>query len=404
MALRIRRGTDAERQSITPKLGELLYVTDTGKIFVGDGTTQGGNLVSVDLIDQSSPSLGGNLDLNSNDIVGIGNINIDGTITATGSINLGDGAEDNIIVGGVIESSLIPKSDGLYDLGDNLSSWRNGFFEGLSVDGEISTNTLSVNDIYSSDSTPIYNSSTQTFEGNLNGSLIGNDSTLIIDNDTSNADLNIITSNEITANSILATNIEGNFTGSLFGDDSTLILDTENRTLRIDRIANDFVEFISDTELPSQTMIRVKGLDDKGYVKLTKSSENDLTLDSSTHGQLQFERDDPINGSVATGLVAASNNKMFIASDPTGIFTTDADYIVLTNQKLGVGIIDPTETLDVAGTGKFTGYVQFGSLSTVERNVLTPANGMVIYNTTNNRFEGYQNGEWINLDDGTTAA
>jgi hypothetical protein len=28
---------------------------------------------------------------------------------------------------------------------------------------------------------------------------------------------------------------------------------------------------------------------------------------------------------------------------------------------------------------------------------------MVIYNTTNNRFEGRQNGAWINLDDGTAA-
>ena len=42
MALRLRRGTDAERQLITPAEGELVYTTDTKKIFVGDGTTQGG--------------------------------------------------------------------------------------------------------------------------------------------------------------------------------------------------------------------------------------------------------------------------------------------------------------------------------------------------------------------------
>ena len=46
MALKIRRGTDVARQTITPSEGELLYTTDTKKIFVGDGTTLGGTLVS----------------------------------------------------------------------------------------------------------------------------------------------------------------------------------------------------------------------------------------------------------------------------------------------------------------------------------------------------------------------
>src|SRR6056300_1693316 len=46
MAFRLRRGTDAERQLITPVEGELIYVTDTKAIYVGDGTTVGGVLVT----------------------------------------------------------------------------------------------------------------------------------------------------------------------------------------------------------------------------------------------------------------------------------------------------------------------------------------------------------------------
>ena len=46
MALRLRRGTDAERLLVTPLEGELVYTTDTKKIFVGDGTTIGGTLVA----------------------------------------------------------------------------------------------------------------------------------------------------------------------------------------------------------------------------------------------------------------------------------------------------------------------------------------------------------------------
>ena len=44
-----------------------------------------------------------------------------------------------------------------------------------------------------------------------------------------------------------------------------------------------------------------------------------------------------------------------------------------------------------------SGYVQFGSVTTTERNALTAANGMVIYNSTDNKFQGYENGSWVNL-------
>ena len=51
MALRLRRGTDAQRQLITPAEGELIYVTDTKDIYVGDGTTLGGVLVTAGIND-----------------------------------------------------------------------------------------------------------------------------------------------------------------------------------------------------------------------------------------------------------------------------------------------------------------------------------------------------------------
>jgi hypothetical protein len=135
--------------------------------------------------DDDSPSLGGNLDLSNNNIIGTGNINIDGTITATGSINLGDGVEDNIIVGGVIGSNLIPDTDGLYDLGSNDFYWRKGYFEDVAVDGELTANSLQVNSIELDDSTTIFQSDSKTFfgtfEGELIGSVFGDDSQLLVD-------------------------------------------------------------------------------------------------------------------------------------------------------------------------------------------------------------------------------
>lgn len=134
MALQIRRGTDAERLSITPKVGEPIFAVDTGEFFIGDGTTQGGILVSGTLVNETTPQLGTDLDLNNNNIVGTGNINITGTITATGNINLGDGAEDNVIVGGQIASSLTPDLDNTYDLGGVTARWAEGFIKTVRSD------------------------------------------------------------------------------------------------------------------------------------------------------------------------------------------------------------------------------------------------------------------------------
>ena len=42
MTLQFRRGTDAERQTITPAAGEPIWTTDTTQLYVGDGITPGG--------------------------------------------------------------------------------------------------------------------------------------------------------------------------------------------------------------------------------------------------------------------------------------------------------------------------------------------------------------------------
>ena len=46
MALLLRRGLEADRLSFVPLEGELIYVTDTKLVYVGDGVTPGGILVT----------------------------------------------------------------------------------------------------------------------------------------------------------------------------------------------------------------------------------------------------------------------------------------------------------------------------------------------------------------------
>jgi len=187
MALRLRRGTDAERLTITPLQGELIYTTDTAKIYVGDGATQGGVLIGpYDLENDTTPQLAGDLDLNGNNITGTGNINITGTVTATGDINLGDADADSITVAGLINSNLRPATDQAYDLGSASRYWRNVFAMGATINGALEAESLLVGDILSNDSTVVYDSTTgalnvNSITGDLKGSVVGDDSIPLVD-------------------------------------------------------------------------------------------------------------------------------------------------------------------------------------------------------------------------------
>jgi len=224
MALQIRRGLEADRLSITPLEGELIYVTDTGNIYVGDGTTAGGGLVSGEVSNDGSPQLGGDLDLNGNDIIGNGNINIDGIITATGNINLGDEASDNISVLGSLTTSIIPKLDANVDVGSNSNRWRNGYFTGLEVNGQIDAESIN-GDLIADDSTVVFNASTgkilasavegtfniDSVTGDLIGSVFADNSTLLVDG------VNAVIPGEVISGTITS-NLVGVVTGSLTGD------------------------------------------------------------------------------------------------------------------------------------------------------------------------------------------
>lgn len=275
MALRLRRGTDVQRQAIIPLEGELLYTTDTKELYVGDGTTLGGILVSAEVGDDTSPVLGGNLDLNGNNIVGTGNINIDGTITATGNINLGDGAEDNVIVGGQIGSSLIPKVSDSYDLGAAAGRWNkihafNGVFGG---DVEV---------------------------GNLvtDGNIVKSDSTVIYDAVT---------------DSLTVSSVTSNFTGSVFSDDSSILVDAISQelhttTLRSLNVSTGFINnpiYVGSDDLGSglhvysdtDTSVAIEGVTSGGETANFRTLTSRGTLDS----KLPIQTGDQVAGIIGAG-------------------------------------------------------------------------------------------------------
>jgi hypothetical protein len=191
MALRLRRGTEAERLLITPQQGEIIYVNDTKKIYSGDGVTVGGILVGpidASVVNDTTPQLGGDLDLNGNNITGTGNINITGNITATGNINIGDGSEDNITVGGLINSSLTPAIDDSYNLGEISNQWANVWATQVNVDTTLAVGSQIIKQSSgSADSNLVlWDAETDTvtareFVGDVKGSVFADDSSVLVD-------------------------------------------------------------------------------------------------------------------------------------------------------------------------------------------------------------------------------
>lgn len=249
MALKIRRGTEAERQTITPAEGELVYTTDEKRVYVGDGTTVGG--VPIDIVDRTGFTLQGNLDLGGQRITGAGDIAITGNITATGdivaqgqNIQIGDEATDEVILGAQVNSDIIPKTDSANDLGSNELRWNNLFVNEVTTSGRI--NGPLHGSVIGADSTVIIDYETGTinaanlagtltgdFAGGFTGDVKANDGTVILDNGTNGTDATFTgnVTGDVTGNTTgthtgnVVGSLDGEVTGSVFADNSTALVD-----------------------------------------------------------------------------------------------------------------------------------------------------------------------------------
>jgi|SRR6056300_575357 hypothetical protein len=237
MALRLRRGTNAERLTLdgvanpVPVEGELIYTTDSKKLFVGDGATTGGVAVDTGIVDASSISIG---DLSDVSTTGLGNIPTDGEvlgwdggelswkpITLSIPADVADLTDnDNLISagGGVVEgsnykinivgqdSTLIIDVDlnkvratgGIVgDVQGDINSSGNSFFSGT-----VNLNTATVF-LPDSITTDVVGSLTGDANGNHTGTFTGS----------------------LNATGVL----DGDLIGSVFGDDSTILIDGINK-------------------------------------------------------------------------------------------------------------------------------------------------------------------------------
>ena len=418
MALQLRRGTNAERAAETFAVGELIYTTDTKQIYVGDGSTQGGVLVSSSAA--SSPaSLTQNLSLNGFNISGTGNISAtafvgdgSGLTGIAGGAGVEEGQEYAIDIQGnvrgddttvLVDAALGRVSADHYGDGSNLTGIT------LNQLTNVDTTGVTTNSILKYDGSDWVIgvdgggegggvSAGETYAINIKGDVVAEDSTVVFDA-ANNTLSNLV--------SVTATSLEGALTGdvkgSVFGDDSTVIVDSVNNTLSAFRSNMDFLKtryvepsdgFTSVTFQPitggTANGVFIKAEDDTPFLQLLQTSDADLSADADPIGQLNFIRADS-NGvktfstvNVTKDFIEISHNAA--GGNPAAVVENKAIYNK--DGLVGIGTKTPSAKLDIEGE------VKIGSLTTTERNALTGVNGLILYNETTNQLESYENGAW----------
>jgi len=514
MALRIRRGTEAQLQLTTPVEGELIYTTDSKDLFVGDGTTLGGIKVGGDIpasindltdVNIAGIAVGQVLKWNGtafvpgNDdtTVGTGSGVVEGSnyrinIVADDSTTLVD--VNNRYISGLIIGDLydeisqtvvvnpntrLSKLDIITDSGTlvfahNTASLYSPSGE-LIIDGNSKTffGNISINSItadlkgsvFADDSSLIIDSVNNKIFGNVYGDVYNNlTDQLIIDTFVQEAALDIVTDTgdlildhsngnlynnasqllidgsattfygdvQGTLTGTVIGDVTGDIRGSVFNNGSDLVIDGQTGWIYAITIAATTNNISIEPNLPNiENEIRILSDEQQSNLKFTRRSTSDLALTNEALGAIYFEKSD-INGNSVTATIAGRANDILFAQDSTGNFSSDANFCIWTDGKFGIGTLNPTNTFEVVGSAKFTGdvnasafvgslmaddsttiidaingtiyakgFIQFGSYTDGEISTIVPVNGMVYYNTTNNRFRGFQNGSWINLDDGS---
>jgi len=365
MALQIRRGTDAERGGITPLAGELVFTTDTKKLFVGDGSTVGG-------------------------------VQVDTTLSAQYL---------------AVASDFTPDASNTRDIGTSSANWRTGFFQ--TVDAS-HIDAVSINgNIVSGDSTVIVNVGAGTVTADLTGNVTGNVAGALTGNSTGthkgtvNADdasLRIDGASDRITNSVL--DFDGSVINLLSGNGIQIGTNSSVQGVGLeifntDHTARNALRLYSDAG-NANTFNSIESYASRGSIVTPTVSVADDSLfgyinyghDGSAYVQSSFiVAGVDSQATVASGAVPGN---IVMGTTPDG-GTTNNTVVINKDGNLGVNILTPTEKLDVVGNIKTSGFVQFGSLTTTQRDALTPANGMVIYNSTDNKFQGYENGGWANL-------
>jgi hypothetical protein len=442
MTLRLRRGTDLQRQGLVLAEGELVYVTDTKEIYAGDGSTLGGIKVTGDVLG-SPPRLTQNLDLDGYNIAGIG------TISATAFI--GDGSQLTGIAssgGGVIEGQEYQidivgdvKASNSTVLVDSSTSSFFGNFVGdgsLLSDLELNQNT-DVNILLPTDgdilqytggiwvNTPLTINIVEGTDYRFN--IIGDDSTKIVDTATGNVTGNFIGDGSLITNLELNQNTDvnillpaegeilkyiggswsnapdtegiiegGNYKINIVGLDSTTIVDVANNEITIEKLNTASQFFDISYNVPAQsTNVKIKSEDSQSIFKVARTSTTtDLSIDDTIYGSIYFEREDTNGPDTPTIIAGGSDRLIFAVDDGTNTFPNSNVVVLNKLGFVGFGTYSPTTKLDIVD-----GSLRFNESRTIA-SITSPVTGEMTFNIGTDSLSFYDGSEWRQLISSST--
>jgi hypothetical protein len=417
MPLQIRRGTEAERQvlAVPPAEGELIWITDDRRLYIGDGTTLSADLTPVtgyndaDARDAAASIFDNGVHSNITFTYDAGNARIDaevdlstydgaisataytGSVFADDSTELVNGVDGSINLDGTVKGNIIPDASETYDIGSSGAKFKDIYLSGSSIylgNATITASGTAVNLPAGSTVGGAPIGPTAMSGNSLNVDIIGDDSSVIVNSATATVTGNFV----------------GDIVGSVFADNSTLLVDaidgalsTVNLTLRDNYIYSNSQDIYIEHEDISQTarithyspegdteykVVGITGGSTSGPGKLYEVSRGTITsptaiqagdiLTSSTSeaydgsnvtlSSSYLQQVDP-NGTVSAGNVpgqiAFFTFQNGDAATAAGLVINRNGYATI-NKPLGY---DATAALDVEGGAIFTGPVQAASFS-----------------------------------------
>ena len=416
MALRIRRGTEADRQLLTgqdPAVGEPIFVTDTNKLYIGKSGTTGGQIINPDqaLNDLSNvncptPTNGQALVFNTaqnkwingavqtiNSIGDIADVDITTAAPTVNQVLKWDGTK--FIPANDIDTQIALASASIDDLGDVSTS---------GVDAPSNGQVLAWNAgaAQFKPINPVFNQTGTfdgTFEGTMKGTLVGDDSTILVDGITNTIKLD---NGQVFFDGVQIKLLAGN-NNLKFGEVTdnvgpTFQLYNTDKSQPIEIVAvggtgNDFSKFqfnVKDNSL--QTPVTFTAGDSLAGIAWSGWDTNNSKYVPSAQLYTKVSNS---AGSVAADTVKGT--LVFATNDGTASAPSLKFMEFTSDGRLSINSQTANATLDVNGNAKIGTELLLGSMTTTQRDALTAANGMIIYNTTDNKFQGYENGAWSNL-------
>jgi hypothetical protein len=377
MSLRIRRGTDSQRQGITPLEGELLYATDTKKLYVGDGSTGGGIVVDSsagtstlnDLANVTAPSP------NTNDV-----IKWNGSAWITAAQNAPAALND------LTNVSALPLT------GESLiwsgTAWVAGRPEGDGSD-------LNVN-IIGDDSSIIVNVATRSIVANyVTGNFVGD----VFAEDGINK---VVSNGAVFGQAQFTGDLTGSVIGSIYTDNSSKIIDGQTGLITGDLIGDVTGNLVGAVTTGTHLdVILDQALDGNDGLVLNMHRGTDAVKLEPNNNDRTFIKWTSWNGSAFAddaliGAYHKTGGGALLALTPAQADGTVFTTAIEMDGVLGTIVINTTDKVTSNAPIESTKYLRVGSYATGA--LPGTAAGTIAFDSTTNTFKGYNGSAWVALD------